>query len=384
MTKPELLEILYSERDRVEKQYTQPGWTRWAIIAAIASLGWMCWNLIDDGVNWLCSLSIFFSVYLGLLLLESVRLIVQRDRYIPMWVRDDIKGKISTISNTLILTGLLLIFILCAVLKIRSVVCWMAIICDAALIAESIWKYSRIYKGYVTQIKIGRELAYIALMLMPIAMLVIILLEIGYSEASYKVGVLLGAMWYLTTLLPFGEGRKLEQIDKLIVKVLNSTKSEIDENPIFKEMELYTIGLKYGRYLSETRLKELDAILKTLLDCIWELIICLECKNGEGADEIIERGTNLYNGISNQIQAVKAEIDSVYRGDIKSDDSLQPIFGSWIISLKLIDFFERIKELKDDKSGNVHEKMAEAAKETIGTPDMLKAFGLYRKNNKKT
>ena len=45
MTKQELLNILYAERDRAEKQYTLPGWTLWAILAALATLGWMAWSL---------------------------------------------------------------------------------------------------------------------------------------------------------------------------------------------------------------------------------------------------------------------------------------------------------------------------------------------------
>ena len=54
MTKQELLNILYAERDRVEKQYTLLGWTQWALVAALATLGWTAWGLIDSnkGIKW--------------------------------------------------------------------------------------------------------------------------------------------------------------------------------------------------------------------------------------------------------------------------------------------------------------------------------------------
>ena len=59
MTKKELLDILYAERNRLTSIYSRPGWTTWAIIVAIVSLAW---SLIDPIYNHSFSIHISIAI----------------------------------------------------------------------------------------------------------------------------------------------------------------------------------------------------------------------------------------------------------------------------------------------------------------------------------
>lgn len=47
MTKKDILDILYAERNRLLSVYTRPGWTTWALFAAIGSLIWILIVLVS-------------------------------------------------------------------------------------------------------------------------------------------------------------------------------------------------------------------------------------------------------------------------------------------------------------------------------------------------
>lgn len=91
MTKQELLNILYAERDRVEKKYTYPGWTPWAIYAAVATLGWAAWDLIDKGVDWYAVFIGFYVLFVLYFLFECIKTFFPGEKKIPAYIKNDAK-----------------------------------------------------------------------------------------------------------------------------------------------------------------------------------------------------------------------------------------------------------------------------------------------------
>ena len=113
------------------------------------------------------------------------------------------------------------------------------------------------YSSYIGAIIMGP-------LYMPIAILLVMYLcQAGYEPYSYRLAVLLFAMYYLLANIPYETKKTLSRIDALIHKVLYEN-DEVDEKAILEELEVYMIGLRYGKYLSATKLKELKPLVNTL------------------------------------------------------------------------------------------------------------------------
>src|SRR4051812_9657062 len=48
METSEVLNILSTYRDRLKSQYEKPGWNKWALFAAFASLVWLLFGLMEE------------------------------------------------------------------------------------------------------------------------------------------------------------------------------------------------------------------------------------------------------------------------------------------------------------------------------------------------
>lgn len=95
MTKSELLNILYAERNRVEKQYTLPGWTPWAIYAALASLGWTAWRIIDNGVEWSNVVIGFYVLIFVSITIGCISGVVLQHGKVPLYIKGDTRDRLE-------------------------------------------------------------------------------------------------------------------------------------------------------------------------------------------------------------------------------------------------------------------------------------------------
>lgn len=93
MTKKELLDILYAERNRLTSIYSRPGWTTWAIIVAIVSLAWyLIGPIYNHTFSVRISIAVCFALFNLLFVLgEGLFMILRPIQPQPLWQ----KGKPS-------------------------------------------------------------------------------------------------------------------------------------------------------------------------------------------------------------------------------------------------------------------------------------------------
>lgn len=109
MTKKEILDILYSERNSLLKMYTRPGWTSWALIAAIASLSWILIDLHPFSLKYSVSIAyLFFSAFL---LLDCIFTSFKNNHH-PTWKKLEFTDRAGLVYVFAILLVQFLIFIL--------------------------------------------------------------------------------------------------------------------------------------------------------------------------------------------------------------------------------------------------------------------------------
>ena len=205
-----------------------------------------------------------------------------------------------------------------------------------------------------------------------IILIALYLRELGYDAAAFKIGVLLYVIWILLMLLPIGEEKKFMQIDNLISRVLYDTE-EVNEKAVLEALEVYTLGLRLGRYITESRLRDFKLTVASLIDCSVRLINCLEKENGKGMESIIEEGMIRYKGVGNQYVDMRKELEIVYGKELQNPDKyLTPIKKNWLIAGKALDLWARIIALKEDKSSGLSDKITIACQETISKPEIRK------------
>ena len=371
MTKQELLNILYAERDRAEKQYTLPGWTLWAILAALATLGWMAWSLIDTNkdVEWSIVIIEFYALFVFYFLYECVKAFIPKDVKIPVYIKSDIETVFEVIFFILLHIGLMIAQLLIMPRTDHLWLYWTAFGCLCVFLlllgseVAAKEKGRNNYSSYIGAIIMGA-------LYMPIAILLVMYLcQAGYEPYSYRLAVLFFAMYYLLANIPYETKKTLSRIDALIHKVLYEN-DEVDEKAILEELEVYMIGLRYGKYLSATKLKELKPLVNTFVNYSEGLIQDMRQGNSTGVDAILKVGNEVFKDTQWQYKTLMRDVNSIYGEGKDKEKSLEHIIAVGKIAEQAMRFWSITQSTMKLDYAYKTEHITAAYQQTIGTSEM--------------
>lgn len=371
MTKSEILNILYAERDRIEKTYTQPGWTVWAILAAIASLSWLLWDYGEKCNDWSYAVLVFGLVYVSVVAIDACLFSFRSFLNIPIWRKGYIKDYTSAVVNTILIAALLIIQWRTIPHSYHSILYWTAFGCETLFIVLLILTFIQTYKGYAHSHKYAKWGFSLSIPVIPVIVLFAMYLnELEYNSDAAKCGVLAYAILYLFSLIPIGEKRQLNQVDGLITKVLYDSE-DVNERSIFRELELYVIGLRYGRYLSETQLASYMKLISQLFNCSKRLMAEIGRGDGRQLEALIDEGDEICSKLSKTSVSMLSKIQVVY-GESNVDNSLTPVIQVGNIGVAIMHYWIKLREIQKADVPNKKEEIDKAYEETVGSEKIQK------------
>lgn len=366
MTKSEVLNILYAERERIEKTYTQPGWTVWAILAAIASLAWLLWEYGEKCNDWSYAALVFGLIYVASIAISACLYLFVSYLKIPIWRKGYIKDYTAAVANTILMTALLIIQLCVIPHSFHPILYWTAVCCEILFVVLFALTLIQIFKGYVQTSKNAKWSFYLCLPIIPIiALFAMYLNGLEYNSIAAKCGVLIYAIHILLNLIPSGEKRQLDQIDGLISKVLYECE-DVNERAVIRELELYVVGLRYGRYLSETQLKSYMKQIAQLFNCTKRLIAEIDGGDERQIEAIVAEGDEIYTKLSKTSLSILTKIQLTY-GEDNVDNSLTPVLQVGNIGVAIMRYWIRLGEIQKADMPNKKEEIDKAYKETVGS-----------------
>lgn len=371
MTKSELLNILYAERSRVEKQYARPGWTLWALVAAIASLGWLAWGLAEKCEHWSIVIWVFYILMFSYLVYESIKLAFRQNIKVPIYVQNDIGGKVAASMMCVLLTLLMAAQLFLIPFSFHPILYWFAFsgIVLFLLLSGSYFLPNR--DGYVPTNKNWGALLVSILYLPMLVLLIMFLCKYEYYSIAYRLGVIIFVIYYLFGLIPFGEKKTFSRIDELINKVLYEN-DDVEEKAILEELEVYSVGLRYGKYLSATKLNELKPLVSELLKHSDGLILCVEQGNVVGVNAIVNEGHKIFKDTQKLYNALMSDVNSIYGEGKNTEKSLTHIVAVGRIAEETMRFWRIVMgTMKLDSANEVITRHITAAyQDTIGKQEI--------------
>lgn len=366
MTKNEVLNILYAERERIEKTYTQPGWTVWAILAAIASLAWLLWDYGEKCNDWTYAALVFGLIYVASIAISACLYSFLSYFKIPIWRKGYIKDYTAAVVNTILMTALLIIQLCVIPHSFHPILYWTAVCCEILFVVLFALTFIQIFKGYVQTSKNAKWSFCLCLPIIPIiALFAMHLNGLEYNSIAAKCGVLIYAIHILLNLIPSGEKRQLDQIDGLISKVLYECE-DVNERAVIRELELYVVGLRYGRYLSETQLKSYMKQIAQLFNCTKRLIAEIDGGDERQIEAIVAEGDEIYTKLSKTSLSILTKIQLTY-GEDNVDNSLTPVLQVGNIGVAIMRYWIRLGEIQKADMPNKKEEIDKAYKETVGS-----------------
>lgn len=316
MTKKEILDILYSERNRLMSMYTRPGWTTWALVGAIASLLWIMLDLyFRTSISWIYSVAIYFLLY-NIYVCGGCLVISFKNDHQPIWQKYEFTDRIKLVYAFIIYAVQLLLLIIHKsffVGGISEVFYWFSIVFIAVLLLLFLLIFLLSFIPSLRTQKNNRWGGFLGLFFLLIAVTwgIFIIREHNFlDEGSIKVGLLLVAIGLLMECFNISTPSKLKKLDNLINKVLYE--NYIDEDAVMSELEKCMIGLKYGDYLMN---QNYDYISKWTRYLYYNLLTL---------NDSINNSTG-YNDT----------IHSVIHDSMKRIDNLQPVVHNVLKMIKL-------------------------------------------------
>lgn len=316
MTKKEILDILYSERNRLMSMYTRPGWTTWALVGAIASLLWIMLDLyFRASISWIYSVAIYFLLY-NIYVCGGCLVISFKNDHQPIWQKYEFTDRIKLVYAFIIYAVQLLLLIIHKsffVGGISEVFYWFSIVFIAVLLLLFLLIFLLSFIPSLRTQKNNRWGGFLGLFFLLIAVTwgIFIIREHNFlDEGSIKVGLLLVAIGLLMECFNISTPSKLKKLDNLINKVLYE--NYIDEDAVMSELEKCMIGLKYGDYLMN---QNYDYISKWTRYLYYNLLTL---------NDSINNSTG-YNDT----------IHSVIHDSMKRIDNLQPVVHNVLKMIKL-------------------------------------------------
>jgi len=267
MEKDELLNILYSERQRVSEKNKDFGWSIWALIGTIATLLWILIDLFNNKLTknpqeiFLFSRS-FCTMLLSLLLFKDFYKKKNYEYYPYRFVKSSgqVLGIVDIIIPTLLFVSYiwpnLLLRPLLEILDIKS-----TSLHESSLIFNFIISFA--FSGYITlkgmemycRHKFKQEAGYVKnwpYLLYASLMLLCGILDFSRTEGymlsirfSLVISGIMAIVYILIAIIGNPLRKLISSIDRLIDKVLIN--EEIDVNFVYEEFISIKIGYKYSR-----------------------------------------------------------------------------------------------------------------------------------------
>lgn len=276
MTKKDILDILYSERNRLMSLYTRPGWTSWALIAAIASLSWMLIDLYPFSLKY--SISISYLLFSAFLLLGCI-FTAFKNNHQPTWKKLEFTDRAGLVYVFAILLVQFLIFILHKNLFNGGTLGYLyyaSVIFNALLLLVFIAAFVQSFIPSLRTEKNNRTGGIIgAIFFLFIFVTWGLFLFREYNQVdvnSLKAGLIFFAIIFMVGCFNISTPTKLNKLDNLINRVLYE-EDDIDEKKIVSELETCMIGLKYRDFLMNDNY---DYISKWTRYLYWNLCILNE------------------------------------------------------------------------------------------------------------
>lgn len=276
MTKKDILDILYSERTRLLNMYTRPGWTSWALIAAIASLSWMLIDLYPFSLKY--SISISYLLFSAFLLLGCI-FTAFKNNHQPTWKKLEFTDRAGLVYVFAILLVQFLIFILHKNLFDGGTLGYLyyaSVIFNALLLLVFIAAFVQSFIPSLRTEKNNRTggiIGTIFFLFIFVTWGLFLFREYNHVDVnSLKAGLIFFAIIFMVGCFNISTPTKLNKLDNLINKVLYE-EDEIDEKKIISELETCMIGLKYRDFLMNDNY---DYISKWTRYLYWNLCILNE------------------------------------------------------------------------------------------------------------
>lgn len=371
MTKYELLNILYAERNRVEKNYTRPGWTLWAIGAAIVSMGWLAWSYAEQCQHWRYAIMTFYLLYFSGNMIDTLSMPFRSFPQIPIWTKRKGVSYLQVMLHIIAYLGFVIIQIFMIPSSFFPWIYWISFCFNIILLLLMSKFISMIYDGIVINEKQSEKIYLSFVVFVPAYLLcVLYMLQLSHDTIAIHLGAICYAIFFLLTLIPLGQKRIFAQIDRLISTVLYE-RDEVEEKEVLQELELYTIGLRFGKYLSQKYMKDYISRIADLMDCSKRLVHSLKTGNRAQTNLIIQEGQMIYQDLRALEWKSVSSIRTVY-GSENADNSYQPILSASKVGVAVMDFWNKEISIKEIGEDELMTQVKSIYEQTIGRPEIQK------------
>ncbi|MBR1878282.1 MAG: hypothetical protein IJ814_04655 [Paludibacteraceae bacterium] len=377
MTKKDILDILYAERNRLTSIYTRPGWTTWALIGAIASLIWILLDL--HPFSWKYSIAIaylFFNAYM----LVGCFITAFKNNHRPTWKKLEFTDRIGLVFGFAIYLVQFLLFIIYKTFfdgGILSCLYYVSLILNTLLLVELIAVFVLSFIPSLRTEKnnrIGGVIGTIFFLFLIITLGIFIIREHDFIDVnSVKAGLILFAIVFLAGCFNISTPNKLNKLDNLINRVLYE-EDEIDEKKVLSELEICLLGLRYGDFLMNDNY---EYIIERTQFIYWNLHRLDEAIHNsndytDSIRTIVKNSMDILSHLQYRINYVLKMVKLGY-GEKDVNSKLSPLFRVMHDSLDLIGIWHEIWK-----------KMSEYNFEDFGkfvNAKMQEADIIFKKNN---
>ena len=148
---------------------------------------------------------------------------------------------------------------------------------------------------------------------------------------------------------------------------------ELDEKAILEELEVYIVGLRYGKYLSATKLKELKPLVSGLVKHSDALIQDMQSGNKVGVKAIVDAGQKIYNDTTKLYDELMSDVNGIYGDGKNTEKSLIHIVAVGKIAEEAMKFWSMVMgtmELKPNQQV-LTSHISAAYKATIDKPEIV-------------
>lgn len=359
MEKEQILNILYSERNRLKDRYEMPGWSPWAIVAALATLFVeVIKTCYESQVCYSYSFGItFFLVTLSFSLTTIYTLFKIKPN--PIWSKGDNVLRVGAIYFFACNLAISYWFKTVAFDNLNS---WVAYPVNASLYLLT-FLYGGIFALSFTETLKNQKADGSGYVLL--AIYAVICVSIGLycfdnwnaaNESTLLLGLYVFAIIMLTSLLYSSRTKKLADVDHIIDKALYN--DEVDPKALIEELEEVTVGLRYGKYLIESNQQYIDFSKKHTLWALNSIYEELTSKYvSPRQHDIIANYFGIAEAMSKQLQSTSDYLKKMVKlgYDKKTDDRYKTQVEDIITKIdKLVEFCtdskKKFETMKDPKN----------------------------------
>ncbi len=253
MTKKELLDILYAERNRLMSLYTRPGWTTWALVGAIASLSWLFLDLYaEESFSWKYTISIFYFLF-NLFISIVCFITAFKNNHRPLWTKVEPLLILGMVFAFIIYLAQCIIFIIYKSLFAQKETLYdttivVNILLLLYILLVIITSFIPLLRTQKNNLVAGCVAAVLFLLFVVEWGLVVFGEATPLEICNIKAGLIVFAIGVLAGCFNVSTRDKLNKLDNLINRVLYD-EEQPDERFVIAELEKCMLGLKYGNFL---------------------------------------------------------------------------------------------------------------------------------------